>query len=322
MWNPRRKVDMKIVFFGTPDFSVGALEALIAAGHEVTAVVTQPDKAKGRSGQMQFPPVKECALKHNIPVFQPVKVKASEAVEQLKKYDADIFVVAAFGQIVSKEILTMPRFGCVNIHASLLPKYRGASPINRCIIDGEKETGVTIMQMDEGIDTGDILTTIKVPIADDETADSLFEKLSKAGAELIVDTLPKLERGEITPIKQNDAESSHTKMMSKSFGEIDWNKSAVEIERLVRGLNSWPSAYTYINGKSVKLWRCEVADKDFDGTKQAGEIVKVTKDTVEAACGKGILRICELQLEGKKRMDIKSFLLGNRWKEEMRFGKK
>ena len=313
---------MKIVFLGTPDFSVGALEALIAAGHEVTAVVTQPDKAKGRSGQMQFPPVKECALKHNIPVFQPVKVKAPESVEQLQKYEADIFVVAAFGQIVSKEILTMPRLGCVNIHASLLPKYRGASPINWCIINGEKETGVTIMQMDEGIDTGDILTTTKIPIADDETAESLFEKLSKAGAELIVDTLPKLERGEITPMKQNDAESSHTKMMSKSLGEIDWNKSAVEIERLVRGLNSWPSAYTYINRKSVKLWRCEVADKDFDGTKQAGEIVRVTKDTVEAACGKGILRICELQLEGKKRMDIKSFLLGNQWKEGMRFGKK
>ena len=313
---------MKIVFMGTPDFSVGALEALVAAGHEITAVVTQPDKAKRRSGQMQFPPVKECALKHNIPVFQPVKVKAPESVEQLQKYEADILVVAAFGQIVSKEILTMPRLGCVNIHASLLPKYRGASPINWCIINGEKETGVTIMQMDEGIDTGDILTMTKVPIADDETAESLFEKLSKAGAELIVDTLPKLERGEITPIKQNEAESSHTKMMSKSLGEIDWNKSAVEIERLVRGLNSWPSAYTYINGKSVKLWRCEVADENFDGTKQAGEIVKVTKDAVEAACGKGILRICELQLEGKKRMDIKSFLLGNQWKEGMRFGKK
>ena len=164
---------MKIVFMGTPDFSVGALEALVAAGHEVTAVVTQPDKAKGRSGQMQFPPVKECALKYNIPVFQPVRVKAPEAVEQLRKYEADIFVVAAFGQIVSKEILTMPRLGCVNIHASLLPKYRGASPINWCIINGEKETGVTIMQMDEGVDTGDILTTVTVPIADDETAESL-----------------------------------------------------------------------------------------------------------------------------------------------------
>lgn len=313
---------MKIVFMGTPDFSVGALEALVAAGHEVTAVVTQPDKAKGRSGKIQFPPVKECALKYNIPVLQPVKVKAPEAIELLRTYEADVFVVAAFGQILSSEILTMPRLGCINIHASLLPKYRGASPINWCIINGEKETGVTIMQMDEGVDTGDMLAAVKVPIADDETAQSLFEKLSKAGAELIVDTLPKLERGEITPIKQNDAESSHTKMMSKSLGEIDWNKSAVEIERLVRGLNSWPSAYTYINQKSVKLWRCEVDDEAYDGTKQAGEMIEVTKDTVKVACSKGILRICELQLEGKKRMDIKSFLLGNQWKKGMRLGVK
>lgn len=309
---------MKIVFMGTPDFSVGALEALIAAGHEVTAVVTQPDKAKGRSGQMQFPPVKECALKYNIPVFQPVKIKTSEAVETLKTYEADAFVVAAFGQILSKEILTMPRFGCINIHASLLPKYRGSSPINWCIINGEKETGVTIMQMDEGVDTGDILSTVKVAIADDETAESLFEKLSKAGAKLLVDTLPRLERGEITPIKQNDAESSHTKMMSKSLGKIDWRKSAAEIERFVRGLNSWPSAYTYMNGKSVKLWRCEVADREFEGKEKAGEILNVTKDAVEVACGKGVLRILELQLEGKKRMDTKTFLLGNQWKAGMR----
>lgn len=313
---------MKIVFMGTPDFAVGALEALVAAGHEVTAVVTQPDKAKGRSGQAQFPPVKECALRYNIPVLQPIKIREPEAMEELKKYEADIFVVAAFGQLLSKEILELPRFGCINIHASLLPKYRGASPINWCIINGEKETGVTIMQMNDKLDEGDILTQVTVPIAADETAESLFEKLSGAGARLLVDTLPRLEQGEITPIKQNDAESSYTKMMKKSLGEIDWTKSAVEIERLVRGLNSWPSAYTYINGKSVKLWRCEVADSDFEGKDRAGELLRVTKDTAEAACGKGILRICELQLEGKKRMDIKSFLLGNQWKEGMCFGQK
>lgn len=313
---------MKIIFMGTPDFSVGALEALVAAGHEVVLAVTQPDKAKGRGGQVQYPPVKECALKYGIPVFQPVKVKTPEAVEELRKYEADVFVVAAFGQILSKEILTMPRFGCVNIHASLLPKYRGASPINWCIINGEQETGVTIMQMDEGVDTGDILSTVTVPIAQDETAESLFEKLSKEGAKLIVDTLPKLERGELTPIKQDEAKSSHTKMMQKSLGKIDWQKSAVEIERLVRGLNSWPSAYTYMNGKSVKLWRCAVADNDFDGMERAGELVNVTKNTIEVACGRGILQICELQLEGKKRMDTKTFLLGNQWKAGMRFDEK
>lgn len=313
---------MKIIFMGTPDFSVGALEALVAAGHEVVLAVTQPDKAKGRSGQTQYPPVKECAQKYGIPVFQPVKVKTPEAVEELRKYEADVFVVAAFGQILSKEILTMPRLGCVNIHASLLPKYRGASPINWCIINGEQETGVTIMQMDEGVDTGDILSTVTVPIAQDETAESLFEKLSREGAKLIVDTLPKLERGELTPIKQDDAKSSHTKMMHKSLGKIDWQKSAVEIERLVRGLNSWPSAYTYMNGKSVKLWRCAVADSDFDGMERAGEIVKVAKNAIDVACGRGILQICELQLEGKKRMDTKTFLLGNQWKAGMRLGEK
>ena len=208
---------MKIVFMGTPDFAVGALEAIIKAGHEVTAVVTQPDKAKGRSGQMQFPPVKECAVKYNIPVFQPRKIKAPEAIAELKKFEADIYVVAAFGQILSKEILEMPKYGCVCIHASLLPKYRGAAPINWCIIDGEQETGITIMQMDEGIDTGDILTQKKVTIDEKETAESLFDKLSQAGAELIIDTLPMIERGEVVPVKQDDSLSCYAKIMDKSF---------------------------------------------------------------------------------------------------------
>lgn len=296
---------------GTPDFAVGALEAIVAAGHTVTAVVTQPDKAKGRSGQAQFPPVKECAVKHGIPVFQPVKIKAPDAVEELKKFEADIFVVAAFGQILSKEILDMPKFGCVNIHASLLPKYRGAAPINWCIINGEKETGVTIQQMNEGIDTGDILAAKSMAIAPDETAESLFDKLSKLGAKLIVETLPKLERGEITPVPQDEALASHTKMMSKSLGRIDWNNDAVSIERLVRGLNSWPSAYTFWNKKSLKLWRCEVIDAESENADLAGKVMAVSKDSFDVACAKGALRVWELQLEGKKRMDTKTFLLGN-----------
>jgi methionyl-tRNA formyltransferase len=313
---------MKIVFMGTPDFAVGALEAIINAGYEVTVVVTQPDKPKGRSGQMQFPPVKECAVKYDIPVLQPAKIKTEEAVWELKKFEADIFVVAAFGQILSKEILDMPRLGCVNIHASLLPKYRGAAPINWCIIDGEEKTGVTIMQMNEGLDTGDILNVKEVPIDRKETAETLFDKLSKAGAELIVETLPKLERGEVTPIKQDDAKSSYAKIMHKSLGKIDWTKSAVSIERLVRGLNSWPSAYTYFNGKTVKLWNCDVVDKAC-GDDKAGTIVDVGRDYFDVACGddegRSVLRVLELQLEGKKRMDTKSFLLGNQWKVGMRF---
>ena len=302
---------MKIVFMGTPDFAVGALEAIVAAGHTVTAVVTQPDKAKGRSGQAQFPPVKECAVKHGILVFQPVKIKAPEAVEELKKCEADIFVVAAFGQILSKEILDMPKFGCVNIHASLLPKYRGAAPINWCIINGEKETGVTIQQMNEGVDTGDILAVKSMTIAPDETAESLFDKLSRLGAELIVETLPKLERGEITPVPQDEALASHTKMMSKSLGRIDWNNDAVSIERLVRGLNSWPSAYTFWNKKSLKLWRCEVIDVESENAALAGKVIAVSRDSFDVACKKGALRVWELQLEGKKRMDARMFLMGN-----------
>lgn len=311
---------MKVVYMGTPDFSVGALEALIKAGHEITAVVTQPDKAKGRSGQMQFSPVKECAVRHGIPVFQPVRIKTPEAIEELKKYEADIYVVAAFGQILSRQILEMPRYGCVNIHASLLPKYRGAAPINQCIIDGEKETGVTIMQMDAGVDTGDILTQKKVIIEDKETAATLFEKLAQAGSELIVETLPLIAEGGITPVRQDERLASHVKMMDKSMGRIDWTQDAVSIERLVRGLNPWPSAYTFCQNKSVKIWNSDALDGNPGKDVQPGTIVAVAKDFFDVSCGKGILRIQELQLEGKKRMDTKSFLLGNQWKAGMLLG--
>ena len=311
---------MKIVYMGTPDFSVGALEALIKAGHEITAVVTQPDKAKGRSGQVQCSPVKECAVRYGIPVFQPVRIKTPEAIEELKKYEADIYVVAAFGQILSRQILEMPRFGCVNIHASLLPKYRGAAPINQCIIDGEKETGITIMQMDAGVDTGDILAQKKVIIEDKETAATLFDKLAQAGAKLIVETLPLIEKGEVTPVRQDESLASHVKMMDKSMGKIDWMQDAVCIERLVRGLNPWPSAYTFGQNKSVKIWRSDALEGDAGSDAQPGTIVSVTKDFFDVACGKGILRIYELQLEGKKRMDTKSFLLGNQWKAGMILG--
>ncbi len=309
---------MKIIFMGTPDYAAAALEALLEAGHEVTAVVTQPDRAKGRSGQVQCTPVKECAVRHGIAVLQPVRLKAPEAVEELKKYEADVCVVAAFGQILSKEILALPRFGCVNIHASLLPKYRGAAPINQCIIDGEQETGVTIMQMDAGIDTGDILTQKKVIIEDKETAETLFDKLSQAGAALIVETLPMLERGEITPVKQDESLACYVKMMDKSRGKIDWASDAVSIERLVRGLNPWPSAYTSCQGKTVKIWRSDAVVAE--AAQQPGTIVSVGKDFFDVACGSGNLRIYELQLEGKKRMDTKSFLLGNPWRAGMLLG--
>lgn len=312
---------MKIIFMGTPDLAKRILEAIVRAGYEVAAVVTQPDKAKGRSGQAQFPPVKECALQYGIPVLQPVKIREPEAAAALRQYEADLFVVVAFGQILSRELLDMPRLGCVNIHASLLPKYRGAAPINQCILDGEQETGVTIQQMGEGVDTGDILTVKVVPIAPRETAETLYGKLSEAGAELIVETLPKLERGELTPVKQDESLSSYAKKLDKASGEIDWSRDAVTIERLVRGLNPWPSAYTFYQGKSVKLWDCDAVDTQCARQAPPGTILSVAKDSFDVACGRGVLRVSALQLEGKKRMDTKTFLLGNPWQPGMRLGK-
>lgn len=299
---------MKIVFMGTPDFARGALEALIAAGHEITAVVTQPDKAKGRSKELQFPPVKECALAHNIPVMQPVRIKTPEAVSELKKYEADVFVVAAFGQILSQEILDMPKFGSLNIHGSLLPKYRGASPIQQVIIDGEAETGVTIMQMDAGIDTGDMLYKRSIEIEDADTFETLHDKLMVLGGEAIVEALELLEAGALVPEKQEDALSCHASLITKEMGNIDFQKSALEINRLVRGLNPWPSAYTFYKGKQLKIWETTVESDT--SSAEPGTITEVTKNTIKVACKEGALCIMSLQLEGKKRMNTHDFLLG------------
>lgn len=308
---------MRIVFMGTPGFAVGALEALIGAGHEVTAVVTQPDKPKGRSKELQFSPVKECAVKHGIPVMQPRRIKIKEAVEELKKYPADVYIVAAFGQILSREILDLPRYGCLNIHASLLPKYRGASPIQHVIIDGEKETGVTIMQMDEGVDTGDMLYKKAVAIGDTDTFETLHDKLTVIGGEAIVEALTLLEAGELIFEKQEDSLSCYAPLIVKSMGELDFQKSAVELDRLVRGMNPWPSAYTYYRGKQLKIWRAEpVLENGGSGAgkersrEMPGTITAVTKDVIEVAAKEGRLLIRELQLEGKKRMSAHDFLLG------------
>lgn len=303
---------MKVVYMGTPDFAVGALEALIEAGHQVTAVVTQPDKPKGRGKEVQMSPVKACALKYNIPVLQPVKIKEAEAVETLRTYQADIFVVAAFGQILSEEILAMPKYGCVNIHASLLPKYRGAGPIQWAIINGEKITGVTIMRMDKGLDTGDMLFQKEVAIAPDETADTLHDKLAEAGAHLIVEALAKIEAGDVTPVKQKDEESCYAKMLTKAMGRIDWQMDAKKLDCLIRGLISWPGASTIFRGKSLKIWKEEVvSEQDGFSTKaQPGTVIRVEKDAFYVQTGKGILKILEVQPEGKKRMAVKDFLLG------------
>lgn len=299
---------MKIIYMGTPDFSVAPLEAIIRAGHEVTAVVTQPDKQKGRGKEVQMTPVKECALSHGIPVLQPVKIKEPEAVAELKKYPADIFVVAAFGQLLTEEILNMPKFGCINIHASLLPAYRGAAPIQRVIINGEEKTGVTIQQMAKGLDTGDMLLKKEISIDPKETGGSLHDKLSAAGAELIVEALSKIEKGEVVPEKQDDALSCYAKKLDKAMGLIDFDQNAVSIERLIRGLNPWPSAYTLYKGKTLKIWEADVVP--LEKKEKPGTVVFVAKDFFDIATKEGALRVKSLQLEGKKKVAVKDFLLG------------
>ena len=292
---------------GTPDFAVGTLRSLAEAGHEITLVVSQPDKPKGRGHAMVPTPVKVVAEELGIPVFQPVKIR--EAKDVLEKTEADVCVVAAFGQIIPASILHMKKYGCINVHASLLPKYRGAAPIQWAVIDGEKESGVTIMQMDEGLDTGDMLAKAIVPLDEKETGGSLFDKLSEAGGRLCVETLAKLEKGEITPEKQGESPTAYASMLDKKMGNIDWNKSAVVIERLVRGLNPWPSAYTHLDGKTLKIWACDVLPQSASKG-ESGEILEVTKDAIHVQTGDGILVLREIQLAGKARMDAGAFLRG------------
>ena len=310
---------MKIIYMGTPDFSVGPLEALLLAGHEIVLVVTQPDKPKGRGKEMQMTPVKECAIRHQISVFQPVRIREAENVEYLKTFQTDAFVVAAFGQILSQEILDIPRLGCFNIHASLLPKYRGAAPIQWVIIDGEKETGVTIMKMDAGLDTGDMVAKSVVEISETDTGETLHDKLSEAGSKLIVDTLPTIEDNTASYTPQDNSESCYAKRLTKSLGFIDWNKSAIEIERLIRGLNSWPSAYTYFKGKTCKIWSAQAIEEKVSG--EVGSISHVEKDIIYINTGKGLLAVKELQLEGKKRLSAKEFMLGHSCEAGMKFSK-
>ena len=300
---------MKIVYMGTPDFAVPPLAALVKNGYEVAAVVTQPDKPKGRGKTLLPTPVKEEAMKHEIPVYQPLKVRDSEFVETLKELAPDMIIVAAFGQIIPKEILEMTPYGCINVHASLLPKYRGAAPIQWSIINGEKVTGVTTMQMNEGLDTGDMIQKVEVPITEDETGESLHDKLAEAGAKLCVETLKAIEDHTATFDKQGESPTEYARMLDKKLGNIDWNTSAVQIERLVRGLNSWPSAYTHWDKKVVKIWR---AKAEADGTVKAepGTVLSVEKDSFTVQTGDGVLRVLELQIPGKKRMDTGAFLRG------------
>lgn len=316
---------MRVIFMGTPEFSVGTLEALVEAGHEVVLAVTQPDKPKGRGKEMQFTPVKEAAIRHQIPVYQPVKVREKACVEVLKSYEADVIVVIAFGQILPKSILELIPYGCINVHASLLPKYRGAAPIQWAVIDGEKVSGVTTMQMDEGLDTGDMILKKEVILDEKETGGSLHDKLAEAGAALCVETLKRLEEGTAPAEKQGETTTDYAKMLTKQMGEIDWKQPAEKIERLIRGLNPWPSAYTYWNQKVMKIWLADTeADESGEKEKMASEeakhpepgtITAVAKDRFSVQTGEGLLTVLELQIPGKKRMDAGAFLRGYQIKE-------
>ena len=314
---------MKIVFMGTPDFAVPTLEALYQSRHEVAAVVTQPDKPKGRGKAMAMPPVKEKALEYGIPVYQPVRVRKDEAFfEELTKIQPDVIVVIAFGQILPERILNLPKYGCINVHASLLPKYRGAAPIQWSIISGEQVTGVTTMQMDAGLDTGDMLLKTEVAITAEETGESLHDKLAKAGAALCVETLERLQDGTLKPEKQGESPTPYAKMLDKKMGNIDWTRPAAEIERLVRGLNSWPSAYTHWDKKVMKIWKAKVVSQaDFDATIDVlkktvpGTVVTVEKEHFLVQTGDGLLAVEELQIPGKKRMETSAFLRGYTFEE-------
>ena len=318
---------MRIVYMGTPDFAVSALEAIFGAGYEVAAVVTQPDKPKGRGNKMQFPPVKEKAVELGLPVLQPARVRDPAFTAALKELAPDAIIVSAFGQIIPKEILEMPKYGCINIHASLLPKYRGAAPIQWAVIDGEEVSGVTIMRMDEGLDTGDILNAREIPLAADETGGSLFDRLARLGGELLLETLPLLEAGEIRPVKQPaESPTPYARMITKADSRIDWTMSAGALERRIRGLSPWPGSSCVCRGKTLKIWRAEVpeeertlpegcAEKMEESTLPAGCVAKIDKDSFSVQCGTGILRILELQAEGKKRMAAGDFLRGFPLKE-------
>lgn len=303
---------------GTPEFAVPSLQALIESEDEVITVITQSDKPKGRGLEVVPPPTKVLAEEHGVPVLQPQKIKTEEFFNELKKFNPDLICVAAYGKILPKNILDLPPYGCINVHASLLPKYRGAAPINWAIIRGEKVTGITTMKMDEGMDTGDMLLKKEVQVDDEDTGETLSEKLSHVGAELLIDTIRLLKKGELQPVQQDNSQATYAPMLKKEHGKIDWEKPAEEIRNLIRGTIPWPGAYTTIDGKLLKIHKARVSE----GAGNPGEVIKSDSGILRVSTGKGTLDLLELQLEGGKRLPAEEFLRGRRIKEGMVFGNK
>lgn len=301
---------MRIVFMGTPDFAVGSLQALCESGkHEILAVVTQPDRPKGRGNKLLQTPVKEYALAQGLTVYQPQKVKTPEFVELLHELQPELIVVAAFGQFLSKEILELPKYGCINVHASLLPKYRGAAPIQYAIIKGEKESGVTIMQMDIGMDTGAMLDKVVVPIEENTTMGELHDALREQGAALLLAVIDKIATGTAVAEPQDNEQATYATLLDRSMEHIDWSKTAQEVHNLIRGFNPAPSTFTKLpNGKSLKIWGSKMTDKS--SAAAAGTVIETGKHSFFVACGEGVLEITEVQPESKKRMPAQVFLNG------------
>jgi len=299
---------MRIVFMGTPEFAVPSLKALAGSGEEVIAVVAQPDRPQGRGLKLAPPPTKVFAQERGIPVLQPQAIRTEAFFKELTELNPDVIIVAAYGKILPKPVLDLPPFGCINVHASILPKYRGAAPVNWAIARGEKVTGVTIMRMDEGMDTGDILLTREVPVDDDDTGETLSRKLSHAGAELLMTALGNLKRGESRPLKQDDSLATYAPMLKKEDGRIDWTKPAREIRDLIRGMLPWPGAFTLLDGKLLKIYKAAVSE----GNGEAGEVIRAQHSVLRVKTGEGALDILELQMEGGKRLHSREFLSGRK----------
>ncbi len=301
---------MKIVFMGTPDFAGEVLISLLKSEHEVLGVFTQPDKPKGRGKKMMFPPVKEIALEAKIPVFQPTRIRDEEVLKTLKEIGPDVIIVAAYGRILPKEILELPPYGCINIHASILPKYRGAAPIHWAIIKGEEETGISIMQMDEGMDTGDILMTEKIKIHEDSDTGELFQRLASLGGKMIIDTLEKLKDNKIVPKKQNETDASYSPILTKEDELLDWNMPAKDIYNKIRGMNPWPGVYTYFRGQRLKIQKSVLVEEEKDTGLETGEIISFSSQGILVSANPGIIGLEIVQPAGKKQLSFNDFING------------